>query len=39
MLAKHSMTRFKVEPAKRQRTAQACDSCKSRKQKVYDVEF
>ncbi|KAI2642523.1 hypothetical protein GGS21DRAFT_486344 [Xylaria nigripes] len=28
------MTRPKVDPDKRQRTAQACDSCKRRKQKV-----
>ena len=28
------MTRPKVDPDKRQRTANACDSCKKRKQKV-----
>ncbi len=31
------MTRPKVDPDKRQRTAQACDSCKRRKQKVKTV--
>jgi hypothetical protein len=33
------MTRPKVDPDKRQRTAQACDSCKRRKQKVSDAMF
>lgn len=31
------MTRPKVDPDKRQRTAQACDSCKRRKQKVCEL--
>ncbi|KAG0646782.1 Filamentous growth regulator 27 [Hyphodiscus hymeniophilus] len=31
------MTRPKVDPDKRQRTAQACDSCKRRKQKVSTI--
>jgi hypothetical protein len=30
----HAMTRPKVPPDQRQRTAQACESCKRRKQKV-----
>ena len=33
-VAKGNMTRPKVDPDKRQRTACACDSCKRRKQKV-----
>jgi hypothetical protein len=31
---RHAMTRPKVPPDQRQRTAQACESCKRRKQKV-----